>query len=317
MVKYAFMKNFVLSALLVLQVITYAFAQPAERLISREEYIRLYKDEAIKGMLESGVPASITLAQGILESGDGNSPLARYANNHFGIKCHSGWDGPSFIQDDDAKNECFRKYPTVYESYKDHAEFLKNRSRYAFLFEYKTTDYKKWAHGLKQAGYATNPKYPDLLIRIIEENNLHDYDKVNKMPELAIKEEKTEEKHHHDLHKHKSTAIPEIKVSDNNIKFVIAKNGDSYFKIAEENNMGLWQVLKYNDLEKGQQPKAGEVVYLQPKRNKSKVAAHRVKDGETVWDISQMYGVKLDKICENNGVSVNTQLKAGTIIALK
>ena len=136
----------------------------------------MYREDAIREMERNSIPASITLAQGILESGDGNSPLARYANNHFGIKCHSDWTGKTFIQDDDKKNECFRKYKDPYESYKDHSDFLK-KNRYAFLFELKITDYKGWAHGLKKAGYATNPKYPHLLIKIIEENNLAQYDK--------------------------------------------------------------------------------------------------------------------------------------------
>ena len=158
---------------------TYAQAQPAERRITREEYIEMYKDDAIREMLKSGVPASITLAQGILESGNGNSPLAVYAKNHFGVKCHKGWTGESMRLDDDEKNECFRKYETVYESFKDHSDFLVTRSRYAFLFDLKITDYKGWAKGLKKAGYATNPNYPSLLIDLIEKYELYNYDKVD------------------------------------------------------------------------------------------------------------------------------------------
>src|SRR5690554_5416321 len=162
-------------------------AQSAKR-ISRAEYISMYKDDAIREMHRSGVPASITLAQGILESGDGNSALARKANNHFGIKCHGDWKGKTYYQDDDEKDECFRKYKSVLESFRDHSEFLK-KPRYAFLFELKPTDYKGWAKGLKKAGYATNPRYPQLLIKIIEENNLHQYDLV-KLP----KKEKNKDK---------------------------------------------------------------------------------------------------------------------------
>lgn len=149
---------------------TLIFAQAGSKRISREEYINTYKDDAIEEMQRTGIPASITLAQGILESGDGNSALARYARNHFGIKCHSDWKGATFTMDDDAKDECFRKYKHALESYKDHSDFLTGRNRYAFLFELKLTDYKGWAHGLKKAGYATNPKYPKLLIDIIERN---------------------------------------------------------------------------------------------------------------------------------------------------
>ena len=155
------------------------FAQPGSKKITQSEYIEMYKDDAIREMHRSGVPASITLAQGILESGNGNSALARYANNHFGIKCHSDWKGETFIQDDDEKDECFRKYNHVLESYEDHSDFLKKK-RYAFLFDLKITDYKGWANGLKKAGYATNPKYPKLLIDIIELNNLSQYDKAPK-----------------------------------------------------------------------------------------------------------------------------------------
>src|SRR5690606_33030948 len=134
------------------------YAQPAERRISRESYIEMWKDEAIRQMHEYGIPASITLAQGILESANGNSALAKYANNHFGIKCHE-WQGSTFIQDDDTKDECFRKYESAEDSFKDHSVFLANRKWYSDLFQLKVTDYKGWAHGLKKAGYATHPKY--------------------------------------------------------------------------------------------------------------------------------------------------------------
>ena len=161
-------------------------SQPSEPRMSKTDYVGQYADQAIREMHASGVPASITLAQGMLESDFGNSPLAKYANNHFGIKCHKGWEGPTFIQDDDEKNECFRKYYEAYESYKDHSEFLRTRDRYATLFDLKTTDYKGWAKGLKKAGYATNPKYADLLIRIIEDNELYKYDKVVKLKESEV-----------------------------------------------------------------------------------------------------------------------------------
>ena len=145
--------------------------------LTTEDYINRFRDDAINDMMHTGVPASITLAQGILESSSGNSMLAREANNHFGIKCHSDWRGERVYKDDDAKNECFRKYPTALASFKDHSRFLRERSRYAFLFDYRITDYKAWAKGLKKAGYATNPRYADHLIRIIEQHELYQYDK--------------------------------------------------------------------------------------------------------------------------------------------
>jgi LysM repeat protein len=141
----------------------------------RRDYINKYAQDAVREMYKSGVPASITLAQGCLESSDGKSPLAIEANNHFGIKC-SGWTGPGFYQDDDAPNECFRSYPSALESFDDHSNFLRSRPRYSSLFELESTDYKGWAHGLKRAGYATDPSYADRLIRIIEEFELHQYD---------------------------------------------------------------------------------------------------------------------------------------------
>lgn len=144
---------------------------------SRSQYIEEYHELAIKEMNRVGIPASITLAQGMLESGNGNSTLARKSNNHFGIKCHNDWKGKRVYHDDDRKGECFRKYKTVYQSYIDHSDFLTGKQRYASLFELKTTDYKGWAKGLKKAGYATDPKYAHRLIEIIEENNLDRFDR--------------------------------------------------------------------------------------------------------------------------------------------
>ncbi len=146
--------------------------------ITREQYIGMYKDIAVRQMNLYGIPASIIMAQACLESNNGNSELARNANNHFGIKGHNGWNGRVYLHDDETKNEKFRAYKTVEESFKDHSEFLKSGKRYAFLFSYDRTDYVSWAHGLKQAGYATNPKYAQLLIKVIEDNGLHRLDLV-------------------------------------------------------------------------------------------------------------------------------------------
>jgi hypothetical protein len=143
-----------------------------------EIYIAKYNSFAVDEMKMYGIPASITLAQAILESGNGESKLATEGNNHFGIKCHSNWKGKTIIEDDDEKDECFRKYSDVADSYRDHSLFLSERGRYSFLFEYKKSDYKKWAKGLKKAGYATNPKYPILLIDLIDRYRLYSYDKV-------------------------------------------------------------------------------------------------------------------------------------------
>ena len=288
-----------------------AIAQPAERRISRSEYIQLWADEAQRQMLEHGVPASITLAQGILESADGNSPLARYAHNHFGIKCHDGWNGETFIQDDDTRNECFRKYESADDSFRDHSLFLRTRSRYASLFTLSATDYKGWAHGLKKAGYSTNPKYGDLLIQIIEENELYKYDVLNEVATLKPKKQNPEftapSKIRHD-----------VKVHDNNIKYILAKDQDTYFKIAKEFELGLWQIYKYNDLSKKDVLQEGDIIYLQPKRNRAKLEHHRVTEGETMHSISQKYGVKLKKLYKlNNMIPGTGEPEPGALISLK
>lgn len=294
------------------------YAQPGSKRITRSEYIAMYKDEAIKEMHNSGVPASITLAQGILESGDGNSALARYANNHFGIKCHSSWNGPTFIQDDDAKDECFRKYKTALESFADHSDFLK-RKRYAFLFELKPTDYKGWAKGLKKAGYATNPKYPQLLIDLIEKNDLAQYDRVK--PGKIKKGKKEDSK---ELLAEKSETPNSKKrgqhttlLSANNIRYINVKPEDSFEKIAEEFNMGLWQLYKYNDLDKDKPLFDEGILYLQPKRGRAQEEYHIVRTGETMWDISQKYGVKLKKLLKKNGMYEGDQPKQGDKIYMQ
>src|SRR5512133_2598751 len=161
---------------------SFSMAQYPERM-TRALYFETYREIAIREMNRSGVPASITLAQGALESGDGNSRLAKSANNHFGIKCHDDWNGKTIREDDDSRNECFRKYPSVDESYKDHSDYLRSKTRYAFLFDLKVTDYKGWARGLKKAGYATNPSYAESLIKIIEDYNLGMYDRMTAEPE--------------------------------------------------------------------------------------------------------------------------------------
>ncbi|MFN7013939.1 MAG: glucosaminidase domain-containing protein [Bacteroidia bacterium] len=286
-----------------------AIAQPSETRISRQEYIETYKDIAIREMLEFNIPASIKLAQGILESGDGNSPLAKYAKNHFGIKCHKTWDGPTFIQDDDEKNECFRKYSDVEESYRDHSLFLKGRKWYADLFELKITDYKGWAYGLKKAGYATHPKYAELLIEIIEKNELYRFDKLDELPKsLQAKNSASSKK---PVRKNYEFS------TKNNIRFIVAQKGDTYYKIARRYEMGLWQIYKYNDLEKSDICREGELIYLQPKRRKGDMATHTITKGETIRSISQMHGIKLKRLYKLNNLPHDYQPKIGEVLKLK
>jgi LysM repeat protein len=294
-----------------------AFPQIPSNKISREEYIELYKDIAIEEMNTFGIPASITLAQGILESGHGNSSLARNANNHFGIKCHKGWTGKTYHMDDDAKDECFRKYKDPYDSYKDHSEFLSTRDRYAFLFELEMEDYKGWAKGLKKAGYATNPRYPELLIKIIEDHELYKYDKKYNDKKANRHRPKVEkevvEREIPDYGKDFTPTSLGIVAgrqmfSNNNVKFIYARKGDTFYKIAQDFNIYTHQVYKYNELKKKDNIKEGQIIYLEAKKKSSKKTYHVVKSGETLYDVSQLTGVKLSKLCKYNTLSKNATL---------
>jgi LysM repeat protein len=312
------MKRFLsLSFIFILVASSVAQTQPAEERYSRLDYISMYRGAAVKEMLISGVPASITLSQGILESGDGNSTLARKANNHFGIKCHE-WTGETFHMDDDAKGECFRSYKSVFDSYDDHSQFLKTRSRYAGLFQLDKTDYKGWAKGLKDAGYATNPKYPELLIKIIEENSLYQYDLLTEVPKdfdtpLVNAETKTTPS------KPESTAVASAGkiLLHNRIKYITVQTGDTYFSICKKHEMVLWQILKYNDLSKDDTLTPGQKIYLQPKRNNGDEEFHIIKQGETMRDISQQHGIKLKTLYKKNNMVVGTQPKVGDKLNLK
>lgn len=275
-----------------------------------EQYIEKYRESAIREMKRSGVPASITLSQGMLESGNGNSELATKANNHFGIKCHSDWKGPSVKMDDDAKNECFRKYKSVYDSYVDHSDFLKNRSRYAFLFQLKPTDYKGWAKGLKKAGYATNPKYPELLIRIIERHELNQYDKGYKPKKVA-----------EDKALPKEIAVSNgkqhaIQLTANRVKFIKIKKGDTFYSLQREFDLRENMLRKFNDMKTGSVLKEGQRLYIQPKRGKAKQVEVESKLGETLWSISQNHAVKLKKLQKYNP-SLTNELKEGTRVKLR
>jgi len=292
--------------------------------LTRADYIELYAPFAVKEMLESGVPASITLAQGILESGDGNSALARNANNHFGIKCHGVWEGKKYHMDDDAKHECFRVYESVFESYRDHSHFLKSRERYAKLFELRRTDYKGWAQGLKDAGYATNPKYPALLIKIIEENDLAKYDRMDTPPKGRAQENVGSEKGRKG-NSHHTTKQNEAIVSTlsrqlylrNEIRYVIVQEGDTYQSLERMLQVRKWQLLKYNDkLNPDLIP--GEMLYLQPKRSRNpQHDYHMVAAGETMRWISQEYGIKLKQLYKYNNLAAGEEPAPETKIWLR
>lgn len=287
--------------------------------ISRQEYIQRYQVLAIEEMNRSGVPASITMAQGCLESADGNSELSRKSNNHFGIKCKSSWKGKKVYYDDDAKNECFRKYKTVEDSYIDHTNFLMNNARYASLFDLKTTDYKGWARGLKKAGYATAKTYASSLIQIIETHKLYRLDYRLDYDELSAYEQK---KIGHEgisnslsINAFQSHEV----VKRNRVKSVVARKGDTYEIIAQELGLKDWVLYKYNNQSAGYRPRENEVVYIQPKKRKTSKdqLTHRVELGETMHYLSQMYGVKLNMLYFKNRMKIGTQPAPGQVIYLR
>ncbi|WP_421945543.1 glucosaminidase domain-containing protein [Pedobacter sp.] len=215
-------------------------------------YIDEFKAVAIEEMNAFGIPASITLAQGILESGSGNSDLAKYANNHFGIKCTSDWKGKNYFRDDDQKNDCFRVYKDARESFKDHSEFLK-RKRYSALFQLDKNDYKSWALGLKQAGYATNPKYPDLLINMIEKYQLYQYDQSETEKQKIAREDRvfSEINENIPLEKKKFTPVetppPGAKPILADGTYTVIK-GDTLYNIAKRFNIGVEDLKILNNL---------------------------------------------------------------------
>lgn len=275
--------------------------------ITREEYIGKYKHVAIQKMKEYGIPASITLAQACLESDNGNSVLAVQANNHFGIKCHDTWTGEKIYHDDDAKGECFRSYKNAKHSFDDHSDFLRYRKRYEFLFDLDPKDYKAWASGLKKAGYATNPNYANMLIKIIEDNQLYKYD-----AELSEKEVASGVPRPSEVNKiididHFVVMVGREVFTRNGVEYVIAKQNDTYYRIADEFGLSVQQIISYNDLiEKSSRIQKGDVIYIQPKRNKADKyhPIHIVEEGETMQSISQLYGIKMKALYKKNRMNM-------------
>jgi len=306
------------------------FAQPLTN-SDYAVYIKQYKAIAIKEMQLYKIPASITLAQGMIESGCGKSTLAVKSKNHFGIKCQKDWKGDTFYYDDDAKDECFRKYNAVEDSYRDHSIFLSTRPRYAALFTLKITDYKGWAIGLKQAGYATNPDYSNILIRLIEKNQLYQFDDptLTQSEDVAIngpeEDDATVEK--------QESAVIQATPGNNNrlifrkdyrfpgpsdfefsytseegrkvytnlgVPFIFVKKGDTWFNIAKEFNIFARQVYKQNDLLQSDPIRPGQIIYLEPKKKKNSQRTYKVKEGDSMYSISQEKCVKLAKLLKYN-----------------
>ena len=363
-----------------------AFANPAADKTPQVRYVEKYSKLAVEEMYRSGVPASITLAQGLLESRYGLSELATKGNNHFGIKCHNDWQGGKVYHDDDRKGECFRKYDSPDQSFRDHSDFLRYRDRYKFLFDLEVNDYKGWAYGLKKAGYATDPAYPTKLIKLIEDYRLYMYDiapsdygnfeeddvedyaaavkrdedrRKKNADAMSRKEQRKEDKkakknqkaRKNDRHAPETEMVMEIpesptqaeavKVIDkinggefhfnlsrqmfsqNGVPFVYSSPGETYASIAKSFDLFPKEILKFNDLNEkadlNKEIKPGTVVYVQAKKREASkgLDKHVIDEGDTLWGISQRYGVKLDRIYLMNGLDEWYVPKEGDIIRLR
>lgn len=275
------------------------------------QYVENYKDMAVEQMRRYHIPASITLAQGICESGAGRSRLAREAHNHFGIKVGINWTGPYIIMSDDRPDDRFRVYRTDDESYEDHSKFLRNNPRYRSLFSLKETDYKGWAHGLKRCGYATNPNYAPMLIGVIERYNLQQFDSYSSGKYHSKKTTPTEtdffEEH--------------IVYKVNKCYLIIANSNDTWEKVSRETGVSVRRLLKYNERPKGSVLQRGDIVYLTKKRTKGdkslKLTPHRVQPGESMYDISQRYGIRLKNLYKLNALSPDYVANVGDLIWLR
>ena len=320
-------------------------------------YVERYKAIAIEEMKLYGIPASVTLAQGIHESGCGCSALALNSNNHFGIKCHNEWGGQTYHHDDDLPQECFRVYKCPEESFRDHSEFLKNRPRYANLFSLAPTDYRSWARGLKAAGYATNPKYPEIIIKLIEDYKLNQYDKIDGQVITAAKPESKEKNNEVDLIKQSiiqsshapavasnvtapassspNTSASIIKTSNanavcidfskytsderivNGTKALIYKKEVPLSFIAQKYNITLQQLYAYNDMYPSDKFKDNDLIYVEGKKTESPYFQYEVAEGETMHDIAQKFAVQLSELIKRNGITGGCEPVPGEIVVLR
>lgn len=303
-------------------------------------YVERYKQVAIDEMVRSKVPASITLAQGILESSAGTSVLSKNSNNHFGIKCKEEWTGEKYYHDDDRPQECFRVYQHAEASYADHSDFLLTRPRYAPLFQLPVTSYKYWAYGLKEAGYATNPKYAPMLIAYIEDYKLYEFDKVGvamieekekmmKQPEvtepllakaesrIVVTDVKNKEHHHQLITEAKNAEEGRQEFVVNGVRAIKAIGNEDPFKVAYEYNIDYSYIMTFNDLNTGDRFKEGEFVFLQPKKIRGADATYLVLTGECMRDVSQKTGVRLRELYAKNLMKMNEQPYAGEPVSLQ
>lgn len=330
----------IISVTAVLLLVCFSAAQGGD---VRQRYIERYKDIAMEQMREKGVPASITLAQGCLESGNGLSTLATQGNNHFGIKCHN-WTGRTIYHDDDEAGECFRRYDTAEESFRDHSDFLRYRDRYAFLFDLEPTDYKGWAEGLKKAGYATDPGYASKLIEIIEAYGLSQYDlavteapqaKISSVTATGVEEEEStaplppspaslEKSRPAEEPRFRNGSVGDVTIGYNvlekhGICYIIANGSDTYSSIAREFNLFKREILAFNEEKSDRTVEAGTVVYIQAKRKQSDaaLAKHVVEKGETMKELSQRFAVRLKYLYKYNYMAPGAEPAPGSIINLR
>lgn len=298
-----------------------------------EEYVERYKAIAIAHMERYGIPASITMAQGILESDSGNSHLSRSSNNHFGIKCKKNWKGDRVYHDDDAKGECFRAYPSVEASYLDHAEFLDSSPRYDSLFAYPSTDYRSWARGLKAAGYATAPDYAERLVKIIEQHKLYLLDKEDGAKIYAANKGATANTE--TWFEMQSSALPAVGADafhvsvnthegytiyrTNQTYYVIAKEGDTYRGVGRKFGISGRTLCSFNDVAKDAELKAGNIVYIERKKSHwlGNVMHHEVRRGETLYSLSQSYAIRERSLARLNRLGRGEVLEQGRLIRLK
>ncbi len=281
-----------------------SFSQ-AKRYKIYDEYISTYKGIAVDHMRRYKIPASITLAQGLLESGAGKSSLTVSSNNHFGIKCHSDWTGEKVYKSDDNPNDCFRKYKKAEDSFEDHSKFL-TRTRYKSLFDLEITDYRGWARGLQQAGYATDKAYANKLIKLIEDYELYQHDKVGSAEGKDDISSLRPEYSHTPYKTH-------------NLIYVIAVDGDNYEAIAAEFGFKPKDLYKYNEVPEGFPLKKGDLVYFQKKKSKADKPyyEHIVQVGESMHSISQLYGIKVKNLYKMNKKDFEYVPEEGDVLKLR
>ncbi len=305
-----------------------SFAQPDPVVV---DYIKKYKDLAIEEMQRTGIPASIKLAQGIHETSAGTSDLVKRSNNHFGLKCKSEWTGMTVKHTDDAPNECFRKYESPLDSYKDQSNYLKETPRYASLFELDPTDYKGWAFGLKKAGYATNPKYSQVLIKLIEDYDLQDYTMIalgklkpgqeslakNENPVVMPPEPEVVVYSKKETVVEKKPEYPDGEFKINETKVIYAKKGTSYLSIAEKYAIPLARIFEFNEMKVQEIVERDQLIYIMRKRKVGLNELHTVKPGETLADIAQTEALRIESLLEYNFLQPNMQPAVGSVLYLR